>query len=287
MKKCSECAEEIQDDAKVFKHCEKRQEAPAGEVAAGLGRLAVIGLVVWVMVQAACSLETESESGETDFPVPDWISDGTLHESTLDEWSEADDRDKLATAADFTIVLREFSDVDLFVMLSAGDDLAELRADAIQLVECIDVTIDLVQAELSTEKTGEAAAGCAVGMGWVEASEDEPPDPPAGSGQSEAGFGNGTHLVGTDLEPGTYRAEAGLDGCYWERLSGLGGELEDIIANDMVDEGSTIVTIAPMDRAFSSEGCGRWRRIESVPHVVGHGLGVQPVPPPPRLPCRH
>ncbi len=45
----------------------------------------------------------------------------------------------------------------------------------------------------------------------------------------------GTHLVGTHIEPGIYMGLAGtgvLDSCYWERLSGLSGELSDTIAND-------------------------------------------------------
>lgn len=43
-------------------------------------------------------------------------------------------------------------------------------------------------------------------------------------------FGSGTHLVGTDIQPGIYQT-AGTSSCYWERLSGLGGGLYDIIAN--------------------------------------------------------
>ena len=76
-------------------------------------------------------------------------------------------------------------------------------------------------------------------------------------------FGNGTHLVGTDIQPGTYRAEAGFSGCYWARLAGLGGGIDDIIANDIVQEGSAVVTIASGDRAFESTGCGRWQRVSS------------------------
>ena len=76
-------------------------------------------------------------------------------------------------------------------------------------------------------------------------------------------FGNGTHLVGTDIQPGTYRAEAGFGGCYWSRLAGLGGGLNDIIANEVVQEGSAIVTIEATDRAFESTGCRRWQQASS------------------------
>lgn len=68
-----------------------------------------------------------------------------------------------------------------------------------------------------------------------------------------APFGDGTFIVGTDIAPGTWRSVGGHD-CYWKRLSGFTGSLDDIIANDF----STIVTIRPGDRGFASDRCGRW-----------------------------
>lgn len=72
-------------------------------------------------------------------------------------------------------------------------------------------------------------------------------------------FGAGTYLVGREITPGTYRA-SGHGGCYWERLSGLGGDFGDIIANDN-PAGQAIVAISSSDKAFSSERCGTWRRV--------------------------
>jgi len=72
-------------------------------------------------------------------------------------------------------------------------------------------------------------------------------------------FDSGTHLVGTDIQPGTYRSSAG-DSCYWERLSGLGGSVSDIIANGNPD-GQAIVTISATDAAFESARCGTWSKI--------------------------
>ncbi len=71
-------------------------------------------------------------------------------------------------------------------------------------------------------------------------------------------FGSGVQLVGQDVQPGVY-ATPGADsfGCYFERLSGLSGELDDIIANGN-SEGPVIVEILPTDVAFSSSGCERW-----------------------------
>lgn len=71
-----------------------------------------------------------------------------------------------------------------------------------------------------------------------------------------ATFGDGTYIVGTNIQPGTYRASGG-SGCYWERESGFSGSLDDIIANDFAS-GPAVVTIAPGDAGFQSDGCGTW-----------------------------
>jgi hypothetical protein len=43
-------------------------------------------------------------------------------------------------------------------------------------------------------------------------------------------------------------------GCYWERLSGLGGTFQEILANGN-PPGPEIVTIAATDKAFNSTRC--------------------------------
>lgn len=86
-------------------------------------------------------------------------------------------------------------------------------------------------------------------------------------------FGDGTHLVGTDIKPGTYRAQAS-EGCYWERLSGLSGQSNDTIANDYVgSSGQVVVTIAATDVAFHTEDCGTWTLAGSKPSTSGSGSG--------------
>lgn len=80
-----------------------------------------------------------------------------------------------------------------------------------------------------------------------------PPPPPVPVGA----FGDGTFIVGTDIAPGTYRAPQPSGGCYWERLAGFSGELEDILSNGF--SGSPqLITILSSDAGFSSRGCGRW-----------------------------
>jgi hypothetical protein len=66
----------------------------------------------------------------------------------------------------------------------------------------------------------------------------------------------GKWVVGTHIEPGTYQAPGG-DTCYWERLSGLSGTTDDVIANEL-PQGQAIVEIDPADVAFNSIGCGEW-----------------------------
>lgn len=73
-------------------------------------------------------------------------------------------------------------------------------------------------------------------------------------------FADGIYRVGIDIEAGTYRSTAVSDTCYWERLRGFGGTLEEIIAND-IGISPTIVTIASTDAGFRSNRCGGWSKI--------------------------
>jgi hypothetical protein len=70
-------------------------------------------------------------------------------------------------------------------------------------------------------------------------------------------FKDGTHLVGEDIESGTYRAKNPSSSCYYARLSGLSGSLNEILANDNTGD-PAVVTILEGDKAFQSRGCGTW-----------------------------
>jgi|GEM_PF-1318906 len=74
---------------------------------------------------------------------------------------------------------------------------------------------------------------------------------------SKPHFGDGTHQVGKDIKPGTYRTRSGSSGCYYARLSGFGGDLDNIISNDNTSA-PAVVTIAASDKGFESSGCGTW-----------------------------
>ncbi len=94
------------------------------------------------------------------------------------------------------------------------------------------------------ESDGYLEVGCRI----VPIEEWPLPDEPSTSVEP------GMHLVGRDIAPGTYQGEAGtglLDSCYWGRLSGLSGELDDIIANDNAN-GSFYVSVSPTDIALAT-----------------------------------
>jgi len=75
--------------------------------------------------------------------------------------------------------------------------------------------------------------------------------------ESDTEFDDGTYIVGTDIRSGTYRSSEG-DGCYWARLKGFGGTLNEIIANDYLSGSPATVTIKASDTGFTSNDCGTW-----------------------------
>lgn len=74
--------------------------------------------------------------------------------------------------------------------------------------------------------------------------------------KSKTTFGDGIYIVGTDIQPGTYKS-SGQSGCYYSRLAGFSGSLGDIISNENTDT-AAIVTIASADRGFKSSRCATW-----------------------------
>jgi flagellar biosynthesis chaperone FliJ len=71
-----------------------------------------------------------------------------------------------------------------------------------------------------------------------------------------ATFGDGTYVIGEDIPAGTYVSPGGSN-CYWARLSGLGGSLDEIITNHL-GSGPQTVAIPSSDVAFETTGCGEW-----------------------------
>ena len=80
-------------------------------------------------------------------------------------------------------------------------------------------------------------------------------------GGPSTSFGDGTHIVGEDIEPGTYRIDA-PQGCYWARLSELVDDSSTRIDNGNAT-GQSFVVIDPTDKAFLSAYCSAtWEKFD-------------------------
>jgi hypothetical protein len=96
-----------------------------------------------------------------------------------------------------------------------------------------------------------------------DATDAPTPDATAEPDSPATSFGDGSHVVGTDIEPGTYRSSASTttsDSCFWQRQSGFG--MSNAIASRLVNN-QTVVTIVDSDAGFFSQNCGTWSPADS------------------------
>jgi hypothetical protein len=71
-------------------------------------------------------------------------------------------------------------------------------------------------------------------------------------------FGDGTYIVGLDLDPGVYVA-AGGESCEWARLSGFAATTDEVLESGAVARDALArVEIEATDAGFTSGGCGTW-----------------------------
>jgi len=82
---------------------------------------------------------------------------------------------------------------------------------------------------------------------------------PAATKPPAATIDEGEWAVPSEVRPGTYRTTGG-ENCYWSRLKGFSGQLEDIIANGN-PTGPARVTIARSDKGFTTSGCNTWQKV--------------------------
>lgn len=123
--------------------------------------------------------------------------------------------------------------------------------------------------------SGSAPASAPPGQAASSAQPTRASAPTSTPAPTFAHFGDGTFIVGRDIQPGTYRTRQGSASCYYARLKGFGGTVDEIIANDNTDD-TAIVTIAASDKGFQSTGCGTWTkdlsRITSSKTTFGDGM---------------
>lgn len=124
---------------------------------------------------------------------------------------------------------------------------------ALGLVVCISYTMLFAAGFASTNSsTRSATIGQSSGGSTPTVTMQMPaPTLPPGS------YGDGTYIVGSDLQPGTYTTPGAPhgDSCYWERKRDLNGTIHSIAANDLF-HGPGVVSVQPDDAAVQfKDGC--------------------------------
>jgi predicted membrane-bound mannosyltransferase len=107
------------------------------------------------------------------------------------------------------------------------------------------------QAGLTARKTQLDAAAAAVAARETKVGAAER------AARASTFAGEGTYLVGTDVKPGTYKADA-MEGCYWARLKSL--DTNDIIDNQNAD-GPVVLQILGTDKAVEVSGCAEFHKV--------------------------
>jgi hypothetical protein len=78
-------------------------------------------------------------------------------------------------------------------------------------------------------------------------------------------IGNGTHIVGTDIQPGTYRsagAEPGIfELCVWSTLDGPSSNSNTLDFGTANADDQQVVEISESVGAFETSGCSPWERV--------------------------
>ncbi|MBL4807523.1 MAG: hypothetical protein JKY31_09570 [Rhodobacteraceae bacterium] len=120
---------------------------------------ALVWIVGIVLVLAAVgSILSDSEAQDPRQRETSWFQGGTLHDSTIEEWSAATYTNQLATAADWTagvIGQDEFERIGL----------EGVRRKAGNLINCIKGSTDELSG-LGALSTAEIGAACILLMGW-------------------------------------------------------------------------------------------------------------------------
>lgn len=125
----------------------------------------------------------------------------------------------------------------------------ETVSEAVEMTdqEVIDRSLEILE---SASADVDAGLEPDVTIPAVEEAEEEPEGP-------LTSIDEGTYLVGEDVKAGSYKTSGPSDSmCYWSRNSDDSGELDSIIANDIL-QGPGRVTVNKGE-IFETNGCDTW-----------------------------
>ena len=132
-------------------------------------------------------------------------------------------------------------DGDMYYGYDLSDDILGYGDEALAIVDILDTDL------------GFRSYGCGV---WSDSAVQVT--------EPKRSFGDGTYLVGTEIAPGRYFANAPSEDCRWYRLGDFGGG-EGWSGTGIGDGGAwdgpnriAVVDIAATDAGFASAGCGTW-----------------------------
>ncbi|MGW5633966.1 hypothetical protein [Streptomyces sp. NPDC003832] len=157
--------------------------------------------------------------------------------------------------------LAAFAIAGVAVASSGGDDKpkAATPTPTVTVTETVSEAVELTDQEIidrSLEILESASADVDAGLEpdvtipAVEETEEEPEGP-------LTSIDEGTYLVGEDVKAGSYKTSGPSDSmCYWSRNKDDSGELDSIIANDIL-QGPGRVTVN-RGEIFETNGCDTW-----------------------------
>ncbi|MDI3195757.1 hypothetical protein QK290_15595 [Pseudarthrobacter sp. AL07] len=173
----------------------------------------------------------------------------------------------LAGGVAFGTVLPDPKSSDAYAALADEKGTVEIERDAaLSSYASVKGKYDSLQGGITARESKVSARETEVGKAdaavkTAEAAVKAREEAVAGAEKTKAAntIGDGTWTVGSDIEPGTYRAAAAVGStCYWGiyRSGSNGG---DIIDNDLPGGGRPVVTLSP-GQDFNSTRCGKWEK---------------------------
>ena len=124
VKRCPKCKTMIPKGAEKCPNCRSAQwDTPTAKAAIGITvALIIAGVLWWSMKGGSYSSDSDGGNGTGGQSRTDaWLSGGTLHKATMQEWYAASYRNKLATAADFVAKASESGDMGVPPFTSTSD----------------------------------------------------------------------------------------------------------------------------------------------------------------------